>query len=261
MFSTVNYTSTKKLVYTKNLIGLAYATDDNMSALEQALEDLSNGRPVFVYDADGREEETDIVFYSGLVGPEDVRLMRKEGGGLICTTIIDRLAEDMGIPFLVDVFHAAEADFPVLKDSLPSKLPYDTKSAFSLTFNHRKCYTGITDKDRSMTISEFGRLVEQVDDSQEDDPGEAFASSFRVPGHVFLLRTSKHILKDRFGHTELSTALCIMAGLPPTATICEMMGDDGNALSKERARHFAEENGFQFLEGKDIVEVWKKWSE
>ena len=68
------------------------------------------------------------------------------------------------------------------------------------------------------------------------------------------------ILKDRFGHTELSTAMTIMAGMAPSATICEMMGDDGNALSKEDAKKFAQLNECQFLEGKEVVEAWKAWS-
>ena len=231
-----------------------------MSDLEQALEDLKKGKPVFVYDADGREEETDIVYASEMVGPDEVRFLRKHGGGLICTTISDALAKQVGLPFLTDVFKSAEAMHPVLRNSLPDTLPYDTKSAFSLTINHRKCYTGITDKDRALTIAEFGALVRDVEHSKLDAPMDDFTRMFRIPGHVFLLRTSREILKDRFGHTELSTAMCLMAELPPSATICEMMGDDGNALNREDARKFALDNNCQFLEGKEVVEAWKAWS-
>ncbi len=231
-----------------------------MGNLKQALDDLKKGKPVFVYDADGREEETDIVYASELMGHEEVRFLRKHGGGLICTSISDSLAEKIGLPFLTDVFKSAGAVHPVLRNTLPDTLPYDTKSAFSLTINHRKCYTGITDKDRAMTIAEFGKLVRDVEQGNQDAPLNDFTSMFRIPGHVFLLRTSKEILKDRFGHTELSTAMCIMASMPPSATICEMMGDDGNALSKEDAEKFAIQNDCQFLEGKEIVEAWKTWS-
>ncbi len=231
-----------------------------MCDLKQALEDLKNGKPVFVYDADGREEETDIVYASERVGPNEVRFLRKHGGGLICTTISDSLAEQVGLPFLTDVFKSAGAMHPVLRNTLPDTLPYDTKSAFSLTINHRKCYTGITDKDRALTIAEFGGLVGEVEQGGLNTPMDDFTRMFRIPGHVFLLRTSKEILKDRFGHTELSTAMCIMAELPPSATICEMMGDDGNALGREDARKFAEEHECQFLEGKEVVEAWKAWS-
>lgn len=233
-----------------------------MTDLHAVLDDLKNGKPVFVYDADGREEETDIVFASEHVTYEDVRFMRQNGGGLICVTVSDEIAEMIGLPFLVDVFKHAEPHYPLLKNSLPDRLPYDTKSAFSITINHRDCYTGITDKDRAITISEYGKLVRELDNGLgPDEAAEHFTNKFRIPGHVFLLRTSKQILKDRFGHTELSTALAIMAGLPPSATICEMMGDDGNALSREKAREFANLNSYVFLEGKEIVEAWKSWSE
>jgi len=231
-----------------------------MSDLKQALEDLKKGKPVFVYDADGREEETDIVYASELVGHDEVRFLRKNGGGLICTTVTDALAEKIGLPFLTDVFKSAGAMHPVLRNTLPDTLPYDTKSAFSLTINHRKCYTGITDNDRAMTIADFGTLVKDTDQGKLEKPMDEFTRQFRVPGHVFLLRTSKEILKDRFGHTELSTAMCIMAEITPSATICEMMGDDGNALTRDAARNFAHENGCQFLEGKEVVEAWKAWS-
>ena len=233
-----------------------------MAELSRALQALAEGKPVFIYDADGREEETDIVFASELVKHEDVRFMRREGGGLICVTVSDEIAEAIGLPFLVDIFKHAEPHYPVLKKSLPDHLPYDTKSAFSITVNHKKCYTGITDGDRALTISEFGKLVRDLMNGLEpSSAAQHFTDSFRIPGHVFLLRTSKEILKDRFGHTELSTALAIMAGLPPSATICEMMGDDGNALSKEKARAFAKLNNYVFLNGKEIVEAWEKWSE
>jgi 3,4-dihydroxy 2-butanone 4-phosphate synthase len=229
-------------------------------AIERACTDLKAGKPVFIYDMDGREEETDIVYASGTVTKESVRLMRRNGGGLICTTVSDAVAEKIGLPFLVDVFKTAQAVHPVLRNSLPDRLPYDTKSAFSITINHRKCYTGITDIDRALTISEFGSLVRDVHAGASENPLKSFTKAFRVPGHVFLLRTSRELLKDRNGHTELSTALCLMAGLPPSATICEMMADDGKALSKPDARKFARDNGFIFLEGHEVQEAWNTWS-
>jgi 3,4-dihydroxy 2-butanone 4-phosphate synthase len=230
-----------------------------MNSLNKALKDLARGRPVFVYDADGREEETDIVFASGFVKPAGVRFMRQHGGGLICVTILANHARMLGLPFLVDVYKAASSDFPILKKSLPDRLPYDEKSAFSLAFNHRKCYTGITDLDRALTISEFGKLAGKVESFSAKKASEAFPSSFRIPGHVFLLKTSDEILKTRFGHTELATALCMMAALPASAAICEMMGEDDRALSKRLARRFAQSKKLQYLKGYEVAEAWKKW--
>ena len=69
-----------------------------------------------------------------------------------------------------------------------------------------------------------------------------FGKTFRAPGHVHLLNASKELLAKRFGHTELSTALMVMTGMTPSATICEMMGDDGHALSKEKAKDYAKKH-------------------
>jgi 3,4-dihydroxy 2-butanone 4-phosphate synthase len=233
-----------------------------MSDIQRALRELASGRPILIYDADGREEETDIVFASEHVKSDDVRFLRKQGGGLICATVIGSIAETLGLPFLVDVFRQAEPQYPLLRRSLPEHLPYDTKSAFSITVNHRRCYTGITDNDRALTISEFGKLVGEVNENPEpENAPDIFTEKFRIPGHVHLLRTSKELLKDRKGHTELSTAMCIMAGLAPSAAICEMMGDNGNALSRDLAGRFAESNGLMFLSGEQIIEGWEIWCE
>ena len=71
-----------------------------------------------------------------------------------------------------------------------------------------------------------------------------------------LLNASDGLLSARSGHTEMTTALVQAAGLIPSATICEMMGDDGRALAKELAAGYARDNGFVFLEGAQIKEFW-----
>src|SRR5438876_9307714 len=74
-----------------------------------------------------------------------------------------------------------------------------------------------------------------------------------------LLNAVDPLLVDRRGHTELTTALMLMAGLAPTATICEMMADDGRALSKQDAKAYARARNLVFLEGQDIVRAWHWW--
>ncbi len=228
-----------------------------------AIEDLKKGKPVFIYDADGREEETDIVMVSEFMKPDDIMLLRKDGGGLICSTVTDEIADKMGLPFMVDVLRGAKAEMPLLERMIPDHLPYDTKSAFSLTINHKDNYTGITDKDRSMTASEFGKLVKLIgDDGLVTGSGvDEFTSRFRTPGHLHLLRAAKGLLDNRKGHTELATALCLMGKISPSATICEMMGNDGNALQRPDAMKYAQDRGFIYLDGKQIIEEWKIWSE
>jgi 3,4-dihydroxy 2-butanone 4-phosphate synthase len=224
--------------------------------IETALQHLREGKMVLIYDFDDRERETDMVIASQYVTPEIIRTMRKDAGGLICTTLLGRTAEDLGLPFLADVFADAAGKYAAMAGLAPNDIPYDTKSSFSVTINHRETYTGITDNDRALTVSEFAELLGS--DIPPDEMRVELGKHFRAPGHVHLLNTSKELLNSRKGHTELSTALLIMAGLTPSATICEMMGDDGEARGKETVRAYAERNGLCFLDGKQVIEAWKR---
>jgi 3,4-dihydroxy 2-butanone 4-phosphate synthase len=224
-----------------------------------ALKALKEGRFVLVYDADGREEETDMVIASEHVESDVIRTLRKDAGGLICTTADPRVQDSLGLPFLTELFLGMGNHYPVMKELIPNDIPYDAKSAFGITINHRKTFTGITDNDRALTISEFSKLAKEAI-RQEDGWGKReFGKNFRAPGHIHLLNTSRKILETRFGHTELATALVIMGGLVPSATVCEMMGDDGNALSKEKAAAYAKAKGLVFLTGAEIVDAWKEF--
>lgn len=229
------------------------------TAVLNALSELKQGRFVFVYDADGREEETDMVIASEFVTPEVVRILRKDAGGLICTTADTRIQEALGLPFLSELFLGMAEHYPVMKELIPDDIPYDVKSAFGITINHRRTFTGITDDDRAMTIREFAELSKRALTSEDGWAKAEFGKNFRAPGHVHLLNTSKRILETRFGHTELATALVIMAELVPSATVCEMMGDDGKALSKAKAMGYAKAHQLSFLEGAEIIDAWKEF--
>lgn len=228
------------------------------ASVSKALQALREGRFVLVYDADGREEETDMVVASEFVTPDAVRTLRKDAGGLICTTADVRIQEKLGLPFLTELYQGMGPKYPVMSGLVPNDIPYDAKSAFGITINHRKTFTGITDKDRALTISEFAKLAKTAMATADGWGREEFGRLFRAPGHIHLLNTSSRILETRFGHTELATALVIMGGLTPSATVCEMMGDDGDALSKEEARAYAERKGLVFLEGAEVVHAWKE---
>jgi 3,4-dihydroxy 2-butanone 4-phosphate synthase len=231
------------------------------SGIQKAIEDLRKGKIVLIYDAEGREEETDLVAASQFVSPEMVRTMRKDGGGLIFLMVHSDVWKKFKLPYLTDVYLENWEKYPVFKALVPNDIPYDTKSSFSLTINHRNTFTGITDVDRAMTMKEFARVAAESFELHDGHALDMFGEEFRSPGHVPICSASTDILKNRFGHTELSVALMTMAGLTPVAAGCEMMGDDGNALSKEEAIAYAEEHEYVYLEGREIVEAWKAWSE
>jgi 3,4-dihydroxy 2-butanone 4-phosphate synthase len=225
--------------------------------VERAIECHMQGRFVLVYDFDDRERETDMVMASESVTPDTIRTLRKDAGGLICTTASHEISQKLQLPFLVDVLACNYGSCPMLKKLAPNDIPYDTKSAFSITINHRRTFTGITDRDRALTTSEFARLARYALSNGHEAAREEFGRNFRSPGHVHLLNASEHLLTARKGHTELCTALIKMSGLTPSATICEMMGDDGNALGKEKAKDYAEAHGLCFLEGREIIAAWQ----
>ncbi len=229
--------------------------------VDAALEALREGRFAFVYDADGREEETDFFIAAEHVRPEHIRTMRKEGGGLVFLMVGNGVAAKVGLPFMVDIQMVAAARYGVLQAFVPDDIPYDTKSSFSVTINHRRTFTGITDRDRALTVSEFGKLARVVGGLSDTEALEVFGRAFRSPGHVPICVAQPKPLKDRFGHTELSVALMLMAGLTPVAAGCEMMDDGGGSLPRAKARAYAKARGAPFLEGKEVIRRFREWSE
>jgi 3,4-dihydroxy 2-butanone 4-phosphate synthase len=213
---------------------------DSVSDVRAAVDAFRRGDPVLIHDAADREGETDIVYPAGAVTPEAVARLRNDAGGLVCVALSDDVARALELPFMQDVLdHPTSADHD---------LAYDERSSFSLTVNHRDTFTGITDDDRSLTIRELAALA-------TDPDADAFADSFRSPGHVHLLRAAPGLLGDRKGHTELGIALAAAADRPPAVVVCEMLDDEtGGALPPAAARAYADREGLPYVEGRAIVE-------
>ena len=228
--------------------------------IQQAITDLQNGKFILIYDDDKREGETDLVISSEFVTPESIRTMRKDGGGLIFLMISKDVADKLKLPFLADMYSHIDHKYPVLKALVPNDIPYDAKSSFSLLINHRETFTGITDIDRSLTMRRFAELTKKIDTLNDGHATMMFGKEFRSPGHVPICVAAKKLLNERKGHTELVISMMKMAGLPPIGSGCEIMGDDGRALPKEKAMQYAKKHNLVFLEGREIVKAWKKWS-
>ncbi|MBN2121806.1 3,4-dihydroxy-2-butanone-4-phosphate synthase [Candidatus Micrarchaeota archaeon] len=209
-----------------------------MNNVAEAARQLSKGGIVIVYDGDEREGEADMVFCAKFADAQKVRRLRKDGGGLICAAISGESASRLNLPFLTDLLEAN----PSLKGLSCRKTAYGDKPAFSLQVNHRNVFTGITDNDRALTLSRLDEVVQ--------DGALSFEREFYSPGHVFLLIGSG--LENRRGHTELALELGRLARHKGAMVLCEMLGE-GKALPKEEARKYAEENGFAFLEGEDML--------
>ncbi|MFB6132506.1 MAG: 3,4-dihydroxy-2-butanone-4-phosphate synthase [Halanaeroarchaeum sp.] len=210
-----------------------------ISTVDAAVEAFAAGEPVLVHDFDDREGEVDMVYPARAVEPTDVAAMRNDAGGLICVALGPAVADAYDLPFLAD-----EIDHPVAESD---HLGYDERSSFSLTVNHRDTYTGITDVDRAQTIAALG-------DAAAAPERTDFATEFRAPGHVHVLRASRDGLDGRTGHTEMGVALADAVDREPAAVVCEMLDDEtGEALSTEDARAYAERQDIPFVEGRDLV--------
>ncbi len=222
--------------------------------VEAAAAALRAGEPLLLYDAPGREGETDIIFAARHATMERVRLLRQRGGGLVFIAVAFSAAERLGLPFMDAVLDSASADHPALAALKADDLPYDSRSSFSLWLNARDTYTGITDRDRARTVAAFGELAAA---GLEPDAAQLLLGErFRSPGHVPVCIAHPDGLAGRQGHTELMVALAEMAGLPPVAFGCEMLADDGGRLLPEAAAAWAEARGHPFLEGHEIVAAW-----
>jgi len=228
--------------------------------IEKAISDLRKGKFILIYDDDKREGETDLVISSEFATPESIRTMRKDGGGLIFLMISKEIANKLKLPFLADMYSAINDKYPVLKALTPNDIPYDTKSSFSLYINHRNTFTGITDIDRSLTMKRFAEFAKKIENLNDGHATRLFGTEFRSPGHIPICVAAENLLNERSGHTELVVSMMKMADLIPTGSGCEIMGDDGKALSKDKAKRYANDHDLVFLEGKEIVEAWKKWS-
>ncbi len=225
-------------------------------SVEQGIEYVKRGKIVLIYDAADREGETDFVMHASAVTPKDVAYYRNEGGGLICVAIHPLAADKLGLPLISDILRNATGEFFSLRRMVEEKgdLSYDKRSSFSLWVNHRDTFTGITDRDRALTINKTGEAVENVLNGKSCD----FHTEFRTPGHVSILKAADGLLDERRGQTELSVVLALLAGISPAMVICEMLDtESGDALSKADAITFASERDTVFIEGKEIVEAYQ----
>jgi len=212
--------------------------------VERALSAFRAGEPVLIYDFDGREGEVDLVYPAADVDAPAVSRLRNDAGGLVCVALGPDVADALALPFIADVVDHPASAGPVA---------YDERSSFSLSVNHRDTYTGVTDRDRALTIRRLGEVAGPTREGTFDV--DDFAEEFRAPGHVHLLRAAES-LDARQGHTELGVALAAAADREPAAVVCEMLDDTtGDALAIDSARAYADRHGFAFVEGSAIVEA------
>ena len=227
-------------------------------AVEDAIRAFSQGNPVMVFDSDFREKETDLLWPATAATPAVMRRLRIDCGGLLFLAIGDEIGQMFDLPWLQDLHTHPELvnDNPVLSHLITNDLQYDTRSAFTLSINHRDTYTGITDRDRSLTTKRFGELSGSLMEKSisGEEAFKELGKEFRTPGHIPVCRESPGGLKSRQGHTELAVAIARLAGQIPATIGAEMLQPDGDgALSIKDARTYAAKHNIPMITGDDLL--------
>lgn len=226
-----------------------------MPSIEQAIHALQEGSFVLIHDDKGREDEVDMVIAAEHIRPGHIASMRTEAGGLICLAIANEITEKLGLVYMTDILRSLTHFNSIFSRITSIKSPYGDRPSFSVSINHRKTYTGITDIDRVQTISKMAEVCRKIDSGGV----EQFANSFVTPGHVPILIASTRLLDERAGHTELSIYLMKLARLIPAAVICEMLDSTTyKALSVSKAKKYANKAGIILLESDQLLKAYSK---
>lgn len=214
--------------------------------IQDAINDLQNGRFVMIHDAGERENEYDMVIAAQFIKPEHISKMRVDAGGLLCLALEHSFAMSLGLEYM----HRILEDSSIPSQMILGRARYGDHPTFSIGVNHIDAYTGITDIERAHTIRQMSRLYKT-----DGDMRSQFVQSFQTPGHVPLLIAADGLLYTRQGHTEMSVYLAGMAELLPMAAICEMMDSKTHmALKEDEARKFAQKNSINIVESAELLE-------
>lgn len=216
--------------------------------VEEAVKALRRGVPVLLYDYDGREEETDMVFYAELVDAWRVYLLRTMAGGLVCYATTQEVTRGLGIPFGDDLIRGN----PSLEPLASRRLYYGDRPAFTIWVNHVSVRTGVSDEDRAKTIRELHRVTAMYLEGDVEGARRKFRSEFQAPGHVPILAARG--IEERRGHTELSTTLASLAGLKPSVAFAEML-TLGRSLRLDEAERLSDATGWPLVRGEWVLEA------
>ena len=193
--------------------------------VEDALEDIRQGKLVIVADDGDRENEGDLVGAAQAMTPESVNFMVKHGRGLICVTLTPEDADRLELHPMTDVNTDPKGTaFTISVDAAPR---------FGVS-------TGISAHDRAKTIEVIA------------DPGSEPRDLSR-PGHIFPLRAKPGGVLRRVGHTEAGVDIARLAGFAPIGVICEILNEDGTMARRPELRTFAKTHGLKFITVAQLV--------
>ncbi|MDC1105495.1 bifunctional 3,4-dihydroxy-2-butanone-4-phosphate synthase/GTP cyclohydrolase II [Prolixibacteraceae bacterium] len=210
---------------------MSEAKADNMNTLggvlntiEEALQDIRDGKLVIVVDDEDRENEGDFIGAAERITPEMVNFMATHGRGLICVSLTEERCEELELEMMVG----------------KNSSHYDTPFTISVDKIGDGCTTGISAHDRAKTIQ---ALVDP-----KTDP-----AVLGRPGHIFPLRAKEKGVLRRSGHTEASSDLARLAGLQPSGVLVEIMNEDGSMARLPQLLEISEKFNIKIISIEDLI--------
>ena len=198
------------------------------NTIDEALQELKNGKLILVVDDEDRENEGDFICAAEFATTQNINFMATHGKGLICMPMSRKYVEKLQIPQMV------------------SNNTDNHETAFTVSIDHVDTTTGISAAERSITA------MKCVDDN-------AKAEDFRRPGHMFPLLAKKNGVLERNGHTEATVDLMRLAGLKEVGLCCEIMQDDGTMMRLPALIELADKWKIKIISIKDLQTYRKRF--
>ncbi len=194
-----------------------------LARIQDAIEDIRQGRFVVIVDDENRENEGDLAIAAEKVSPDAINFMAKEGRGLICLPMTGERLDQLAVPLMV-------------QDNTSKNC-----TAFTVSIEAKKgVSTGISAEDRATTIA-----TALAPDSKPGDLAR--------PGHIFPIRAREGGVLARAGHTEAIVDIARLAGLKPAGVICEIMNDDGTMARLPQLEEMSERHGLKIVTIRDLI--------
>ena len=197
------------------------------NSIEDAIEDIKNGKMIVIVDDEDRENEGDLVIAAEKVTPEAINFMVTYARGLVCMPIIPDRLDELNIKQMV------------------SNNTESHHTAFTVSIDAAETTTGISAFERAFTVK---KLL---------DPN-ATESDFNKPGHVFPLAAKAGGVLKRTGHTEAAVDLATLAGLYPAGVICEIMNEDGTMARLPSIIEYCKKHDLKLVSIADLIKYRRK---
>ena len=203
---------------------------EGFCSIPEAIKAIRQGKFVIAVDDEDRENEGDLIMAASLVTPEAMAFIVRHGTGIVCVGMKEEDLDRLRLPLMVPDKENEEKLLTAFTVSVDAKIGTTT---------------GVSAEDRTNTI-----LALASPDSKPDE--------FRRPGHIFPLKYREGGVLKRAGHTEASVDLATLAGLRPSAVLCEIVDDDGSMARLPRLREFAKEYNLPIISIADLVRYRRK---